>query len=188
MMPFPRPFSPAKWLILAVLAAPLLELVAFIAVAVGIGIIPAILALVGLSLFGTMLLRGMTRPVARLRVELDRQTVAGFDLRDGDMTRIAAAILLIIPGFITGALGLLLLVPAVRRLLGWMLRRSLRAAAPADPAVVDLPPEDWRAVPEERLAGREPVRPYNPHGPGKRLDNGLDNNRGNGQDDDPHSG
>ncbi|HWM83367.1 MAG TPA: FxsA family protein [Pseudolabrys sp.] len=168
MKPFRRPFSPAKWLILAILAAPALELAAFIAVAVIFGIVPALLGLVGLSLLGMLLLRGATRPVARLRVELDRQTVAGFDLRDGSLARIAAAILLIVPGFITGALGLLLLIPAIRQLLGWGLQRLLRAAVAAadpaagDPSVVDLPPEDWRTVPEQRLPRAEPEPPQRP--------------------------
>ena len=176
--PFRRPFSPAKWLILAVLAAPALEFAAFIAVAVAIGIVPAILALIGLSLFGALLLRGATRPVARLRVELDRQTIAGLDLRDGNMGRAVAAILLMIPGFITGALGLALLVPGIRRLIGLGLQRLLRAALAgvnpvdprtADPAVVDLPPEDWRAVPEERLTRHRPGQPENGSG---RTDGG----------------
>jgi hypothetical protein len=56
-------------------------------------------------------------------------------------------------------LGLLLLVPALRLLLGRGLRRRLRwAAAPADPTVVDLSQEDWRTVPEPRLDRRDAGR------------------------------
>jgi UPF0716 protein FxsA len=170
MMPFRLPFSPAKWLIFVILAAPVLELVAFIAVAVAIGFLPAILAVVGLSVLGTILLRRTGRtPVARVRVEVDRHTVTGFDLRDGGLARMAGAILLIIPGFISSALGLLLLVPAVRSMLGWGLQRIIRPTAQPDPDVVDLQPEDWRPVPEERLTGGDNSRgPAGPHDSGNR--------------------
>jgi len=66
--------------------------------------------------------------------------------------------LLLLPGFLTDILGLLLLLPLTQRLLRLALRRLITRAERADgpPEVVDLAPDQWRRVPEERL-GRKPI-------------------------------
>jgi UPF0716 protein FxsA len=56
-----------------------------------------------------------------------------------------AGILLLIPGFITDAVGLLLLIVALFR----------RGPPPRrDDGVVDLPPDEWRHVPDPTLPDR----------------------------------
>ena len=61
-----------------------------------------------------------------------------------------AGILLLIPGFITDVLGLLLLLAPLRRALGALL--GLKAAPPRADGVVDLEPEQWHQVPDPALA------------------------------------
>ena len=65
--------------------------------------------------------------------------------------------LLVLPGFITDAIGLLLLLPFTRSLLGAALRRAVGRAerASGQPEVVDLPPGEWRRMPDERI-GQKP--------------------------------
>ena len=70
--------------------------------------------------------------------------------------------LLLLPGFLTDVLGALLLLPPTQRAIGAALRRAVGRAerTSGEPGVVDLPPEEWRRVPEERI----------PHQPSSRND------------------
>jgi len=163
----PRPPPSARGLLsallLGLLAVPLAELATFVAVALLVGFAPAALAMVAISAAGLLLLRRSgARPLGRIRLAEHGPAIAGFTLDDAAAARLLAAILLIIPGFITGLLGLLVLLPATRRRLADWLRRAVGAAGPgtpADPAIVDLPPEDWRSVPEPRLERRDEPPP-----------------------------
>jgi UPF0716 protein FxsA len=147
----------AKWLLLGVLALPLAEVVAFIAVAAAYGFFQALGLLILGSAAGVMVLRHAGgNHVARVRVAVNQ------GLNQGSFTALRtdssgglillAGILLVIPGFITDALGLLvLLVPlwrAVNNTLG-------RRAPPAQTdGVVDLEPEQWRRVDDPVLPRR----------------------------------
>lgn len=157
--PAPRLLS---WLLLGLLGLPVIELAVFVAVALVVGFPTAALALVAISAAGLLLLRRCgASPLGRIRMAADRPGIAGFALDDAAAARVLAAILLIIPGFITGLLGLAVLLPATRRWLGsWLgswLRRATGADAgtAADPSIVDLPPEDWRQVPDPQLTRRD---------------------------------
>jgi UPF0716 protein FxsA len=63
-----------------------------------------------------------------------------------------AGILLLIPGFITDVLGLLLLLAPLRRALGVLL--GLKPAPARADGVVDLAPEQWHQVPDAALTDR----------------------------------
>ena len=63
-----------------------------------------------------------------------------------------AGIFLLIPGFITDVLGLLLLLAPLRRGLAALLGRGWRR--PRADGVVDLEPEQWHQVPDAALADR----------------------------------
>jgi UPF0716 protein FxsA len=68
-----------------------------------------------------------------------------------------AGILLLVPGFITDAIGLVLLAAPLRRSLAALLR--LHPAATRTDGVVDLEPEQWHQVPDAALSDRrEPER------------------------------
>ena len=149
----------AKWLLLAVLAYPLAELVAFIAVAAAYGFFPALGLLILGSVIGVIVLRRAGgNHIARVRVAMNQGVNRrSFTALRADGTGgliLVAGILLVIPGFITDFFGfLVLLVPLWRGLN----RRLGRAAPPAQTdGVVDLEPEQWRRVDDAALPGRTP--------------------------------
>jgi UPF0716 protein FxsA len=146
----------AKWLLFAVLALPAMELAAFIAVAAAIGLLWA-LALVGATSFvGALILRHAGgNHIARVRVALGEGSFTALQADSSGGLILIAGILLLIPGFITDALGLLLLLAPLRQGMGAALRRG--PATGAD-GVVDLAPEQWHHVPDPELPDRRGER------------------------------
>jgi len=147
----------AKYLLLAVLALPFLELAAFIAVAQAIGFLWALTLIVAGSLAGaTVLRRAGGNHIARVRLAMDGGAFSALHADDAGAATLFAGILLLIPGFITDLVGLALLVPVLRRglaaLFGW------RQPAPRDDGVVDLQPEQWHRVPDPTLPNRHDER------------------------------
>jgi UPF0716 protein FxsA len=142
----------AKWLLLAVLALPAAEIVVFILVALQIGLGWALAVQLAASLLGAMALRHAGGShIARMRVVLGPQRLTALQADAAGTLILLAGILLLIPGFITDILGILLLIGPLRRALGAALRHAAdRQAAPTD-AVVDLAPEEWRQMPDAKL-------------------------------------
>lgn len=136
----------AKWLLLAVLALPVAELAAFIAVAATIGFGLALLLLIATSFAGSLVLRhagGMH--IARVRTALGTGRFTALQADNTGTLVLLAGILLLIPGFITDAVGVILLLAP----LGAALRRG-PSPRQAD-GIVDLEPEQWHRVPEQSL-------------------------------------
>jgi UPF0716 protein FxsA len=149
---------------LFLLALPFLEIAGFIVVGSEIGVLPT-LGLIILSMFvGVFLLRfqgfGL---IQRIRQEAAAGRTPGRELVHGVMLFIAA-LLLIIPGFITDIIGLLLFIPAIREI-GWRLvsdrivvvdgMRRGGARPSAGPSngrdrVIDLNPDDYNSDPNPR--------------------------------------
>jgi UPF0716 protein FxsA len=104
---------------------PIIEIALFIKVGGAIGLGPT-LAVVALSaLVGVALIRTQgLRTWMQARASLNRGEMPVRELFNG-LCVFAAGILLMIPGFFTDALGLLLLLPLVRRLLAERLVRSM---------------------------------------------------------------
>lgn len=113
------------FVILALLIlVPIAELALIIKVGGLFGVLPTLALLVGMAVLGTVLLRRQGLAVLRRSQEAMAagQVPVGSAL-DG-LGLIVAAILLMTPGFLTDILGLLLLVPWVRRQLGaWLFAR-----------------------------------------------------------------
>jgi len=143
----------AIWLLTAVLALPVAEIVVFVLIAAYVGLAWTLLALLATSLTGAIMLRhGGSGHIARMRVVLGPQRVTALDADSAGTMYLLAAILLLIPGFITDMIGLVLLVPPLRRAIGSVIRRAVMGTAPPrPPGVVDLEPQEWRQVPEPRL-------------------------------------
>jgi UPF0716 protein FxsA len=143
----------AKWLMLALLALPLAELAAFIAVAATIGFAWALLLVLAGSLLGALVLRHAGgNHIARVRVALGDGGVTALQADSSGFLVLLAGILLLIPGFITDIAGLLLLVAPLRQALGAWLRGG--ASPPRRDGVVDLEPEQWRRVGDPALPDR----------------------------------
>jgi UPF0716 protein FxsA len=147
----------AMVLILVFVVAPLVELAVFVQVGQWIGYPEAILLLILISVLGIFVVRyqgiGTYR---RVRGQIRAGIVPAADLVNG-LIILVAGLLLIVPGFVSSIVGLLLLLPPVRGFVRALLRRrfSVRAAnrvvkvvntrsgvprEPADDAVEVLPP------------------------------------------------
>lgn len=152
---------------LFVLALPFLEIAGFIVVGSKIGVL-ATLGLIILSIFvGVFLLRfqGLGL-IQKIREETAAGRTPKRELVHGVML-VFAAFLLIIPGFITDIIGLLLFIPAVRDF-GWRCisdrvvvvdsgqhRRGRPDTSRVKDRVIELDPEDYSSKPD-------PDSPWNP--------------------------
>ena len=136
----------AKWLLLGVAALPIAEIVVFVAVAAQIGFVNACLLQLVCSLAGIMVIRSAGRVrLDRLRSQFGEAMIRTAQLDGADLARLFAGVLLVVPGYLTDALGALVLVPAVRRGLGAIVRRAaatLGGGAQPD-RVIDLEPGEW---------------------------------------------
>lgn len=140
----------AKWLLLTLLALPFLELAAFIAVATAIGFPWALGLLILTSFAGSLLLRHAGGShIARMRVVMAEGSFSSLQADRAGGLMLLAGFLLLIPGFITDMVGLLLLLAAF-----WPGAALGRAPAARSDGVVDLEPEQWRRVPDPALADR----------------------------------
>lgn len=95
---------------------PIVELIVIVQMAHAIGVFPALLVLVLVSFVGAWLVkREGLGVIRRTREQITRGEIPTGPLVDGLLVVIAGAMLLF-PGFVTDAIGLLLLVPPVRAL------------------------------------------------------------------------
>ena len=112
------PFIP-----LFLLGLPLVEIAVFVLVGSHIGVLATIGLVIATSVLGGVLLRiqGLGA-MARISAAMERGEAPGRDLVHGLMIMVAG-LLLLVPGFVTDAVGLLLFIPPVRDL-GWRLIRN----------------------------------------------------------------
>jgi UPF0716 protein FxsA len=142
-----------KWLFIGILALPAVEIAVFILIAAGIGFLPALSLLLAGSLVGSVVLRQAGRArLERLRGAVSQSGLAGLEAGGDAFLTVSAGILLLLPGFITGVLGLLLLLGPVRQWIQGRFQHFVRQTQGGRPeGVVDLGPNEWRQVPEPRL-------------------------------------
>jgi UPF0716 protein FxsA len=117
-------------LLVLLLVVPFLELVALVAAARTFGTPQALLALVLLSVVGGWLVKSAGLGVLRrLRATVARGEVPRREMVDGVLLFVAG-ILLLVPGFVTGAAGLFILFPPTRAMIraGLMSRFRLEGA------------------------------------------------------------
>jgi UPF0716 protein FxsA len=128
-------------LLLILIGIPLFELYLLIQVGSEIGALPTIALSILTAIIGTYLVRVQGFAVVmRVRDIVDQGETPALEVLDGALLLIAG-LMLILPGFLTDALGFLLLMPPLRRLL---IRRAVRVVplcteAPADtrPRVIE---------------------------------------------------
>ncbi len=151
------------WLFLVFLAVPLIEIALFIQVGGLIGLWPTLGIVILTAIVGTAMVRSQGL------AELNRFRASLSDLRDpseslahGAMILLSGALLLT-PGFFTDAVGLLLLLPPVRRALLAYLRTRVTVQSfeygpgPGHPA--SPPPDIIDGEFEELPPGRRPTHP-----------------------------
>ncbi len=137
------------------LGLPIAEILAFAGVAALIGLLWALALVLASVLAGIILLRWQFRAHSvRLRSADGRFQFTAANLDAPGIPVTLAAILFIIPGFLTDIAALAMLVPTARRWLGALLTGRARNRT-RGPSVVDLDPDQWRrerdpALPDDR--------------------------------------
>lgn len=106
-------------LLILFIIAPLAELYVLIRVGDLIGALPTILLAVLTAIIGTFLVRRQGFAVLnRIQEQMRHEEIPALEMLDGALL-LLAGLLLLVPGFLTDAIGLALLVPALRhRLIG----------------------------------------------------------------------
>lgn len=145
-----------RWIIVGLLVLPVAEIIAFIVVAMITGVLWALALMIATSVAGIMLLRGHgVGHVTRVRGAVAQDGFAALSLDTPGIAAVAGAFLLLIPGFITDCLGIVLLAPPIRR---WLFAaaagaRQRRSAGPKSgpnggprrgSKTLDLDPAEWR--------------------------------------------
>jgi UPF0716 protein FxsA len=144
-----------RWIVLGVLVLPIAELAVFVVVAMQIGIVWSLALTIAASFAGLLLLKIAGRAsLAHVRVALADGRVREAEITGGSFFTGLAGILLVVPGFVTDVVALLLLLPPVQRALSAALGRALRPQGRAPDGVVDLDPDEWNRV-EDRGGARD---------------------------------
>jgi len=108
---------------------PLIEIAVFIQVGGAIGVWPTIAATILTALAGSLLLRAQgLSTLMRARAQMDQGQLPAREMFEGVCLVLAGALLLV-PGFVTDAIGLLLFIPPFRELLRYMIARHVAAKA-----------------------------------------------------------
>lgn len=138
-----------------VLATPILEIATFIMVGSRIGVLATLLLILATSLAGALLLRVQgLGTLARIGAQVDRGAVPDRELVHGAMI-LVAGVLLLLPGFLTDIVGLLLFIPPLRDAAWRLLRARIVVAARApwaagfggrrdDDRMIELDPGQFR--------------------------------------------
>ena len=142
-----------KVIFVVFLALPLAEFGVFLLVAAAIGGLNAFFALLATSALGVFVLSRASRELLkRVALAAAEQNPALIEAGPQGVLTVLGGLLLALPGFITDAVGLALLVPPVQRRIAVTFTKRRKTD------IVDLEDEEWRRVPEKRLTGDEPHR------------------------------
>ena len=122
------------FILITLLVVPILEIAVFVKVGGEIGLGPTIAIVILTAIAGTTLLRHQGLATLRkVQESLEAGIFPMTEVFDGICLLVAGALLLT-PGFVTDAVGLLLFIPSVRRHLRVLLGRRLVAAGRLRPA------------------------------------------------------
>jgi UPF0716 protein FxsA len=152
--------SLVKWTFIALIGLPAAEIIGFFVVAGLIGWVRAGIALLATSVLGVMLLRRSgRRDFVRLLDALRRDGISALRLDSPAAATMLGTLLLVLPGFVTDAIGAALFVPAFRRwaaaALAHVSQHAGRRARPAHELVIDLEPSEWHRVPDRSRRPRQ---------------------------------
>ncbi len=132
-------------LLVLFLVIPLTEIYLLIEVGGIIGAIPTIFLVVFTAVFGALLIRHQgVATMLRARQEINQGTVPAMQMLEGVALLVSGALLLT-PGFMTDAIGFVLLVPPLRR---FLIMKMLGGAVP--PSINPFDPGGSAGSPGER--------------------------------------
>jgi UPF0716 protein FxsA len=128
--------NPVIFLFLLLLGIPLIELYFLIQVGAQIGAFPTIFLTVFTALLGGWMVRKQGfSTLLRVQQSMHQGEIPAFEMMEGAVLLICG-FLLLLPGFVTDAVGFLLLIPVLRR---WLLTAGLRRAGMLRPAASQQP-------------------------------------------------
>jgi len=120
-----------RWVPLLVLLLGVAEFLVLVGVAQLIGTPAAVLLVVGLSVLGGVLVRSIgLRGWRRMRAAARSGQPAGDEVLYS-VAGLIAALLLLIPGYLSACAGLVMLLPPMRRLMGTKLRKATEKRVPS---------------------------------------------------------
>lgn len=153
-----------KWAFFGLILLPVAEIGVFLLVAFTIGWLWAVALFLFTSVVGVLILKRTGRGnLDRFAGAFGQEGIRAIHLETPGVTTMVGGILLVIPGFITDAVGLVLLVAPLRRWAGARFRQALRGRRDArDRSVVDLTPDEWRQVSERTLEDGRHGEPRDP--------------------------
>jgi len=150
-------------ILLAVAALLVAEVAALVAVTQQVGLLFTLALLVAGTLVGSWLLRREgTRAWRAFAVAVAEGRPPGREVLDGMLVLLGGGLVLF-PGFVSDALGLLCLLPPTRRALAGLLRRY--AARRVQGRVVRVRARRGPAAPYGQAAPYDPTAPYDPAAP-----------------------
>jgi UPF0716 protein FxsA len=137
--------------LLSVLALPLIEIALFIVIGQAIGLLPTLFGIVLTGVIGALVLRWQGVAVlSELQVRLQSGEMLARQMGDAMLIGLAG-LLLLLPGYFTDLIGLVLLVPWTRELIYRLLARNLKVVEvttsyrrAGDPELIDLDHRDYR--------------------------------------------
>jgi UPF0716 protein FxsA len=138
-----------RLLVLSLFALPLIEIAGFILVGQAIGLVPTLLGVLVAALAGAMVIRWQGVALLRdLQATLSRGQLPARQLADAMLVGLAG-LLLLVPGYVTDVMGVLLLIPPVRGFIYRQLARRMTVVSAAgqprsDPSLIELRDGDWR--------------------------------------------
>ena len=124
------------WILLVFLAVPILEIALFVQIGAKFGVIGTLAEVFATAAIALVLMRlEPHRNAHDVRAALDRDASPASPMAHSAI-RMIGAVLLLLPGFFTDILGILLLLPPVRMLVLAQLFKNLRAAHARSEAVI----------------------------------------------------
>jgi UPF0716 family protein affecting phage T7 exclusion len=146
-----------KLILLGLLGLVVAEAAVFLLIAQTFGSFVAIVALMSTSVLGVAVLARMGRRLAgRLADIVSQRDFGAAGTRSSGFLNTVGGLLLVLPGFITDCIGLLLLIPAVQQ----HLRGRLPSGRPRPTGrILELERSQWRDLPDRHIpGGREPPK------------------------------
>jgi UPF0716 protein FxsA len=145
--------SLVKWGFIGLILLPFAEVATFATVVIATGWLWAFCLFLATTILGLALLRRSgRRDLDRMRDAWRRDGLRAVHLEGPGIGPMLGGILLVFPGFITDALGLLLLVPAIRRRLRARFARTRDQRQPhGSTDVVDLTSKEWHQISNKPL-------------------------------------
>lgn len=150
--------------LLILVCLPLLEIAVLVLVGSHIGILATIGLIIFSGLLGSYLLRSQgLSALARMREEIEKGRVPDKHLADAAMI-ILAGLMLIIPGFVSDGIGILLFIPFVRQWFQKLLTGRVTAARTRNrfhDTVIELDESEYQRT-DERSEDHRNLPPHSP--------------------------